>query len=185
MSNTASNVATGKPKPTGSIYRAPLGTTLPTDASTDLAATYVCAGYVSDAGLVNSKTRESSEVKAWGGGVVLNPQTSKKDLFKFTLIESKNTEVLKIVHGDDNVEGTLATGLTIHENSAELDRAVYVIDMVLGGVFKRVIIPDGQPTEIGDVEYKDDNAVAYPVILSAYPYAAYDGDTHRELMLTE
>lgn len=187
MGNTVSNVAAGKPNTAGSIYRAPLGTTLPTDAATDLAATYICAGYVSDAGVVNSKTRESSEVKAWGGDVVMNPQTSKKDTFTFTLIESKNDEVLKIVHGDGNVSGDLSTGLTITENSDELDEAVYVIDMILNGTLKRIVIPDGKPTEIGDVEYKDESAVAYPVTLTAYPYATspYNGATHKEYLINE
>lgn len=185
MGNTASNVAAGKPKTTGSIYRAPLGTELPTDATTALASAYICAGYVSDAGVVNSKTREAAEIKAWGGDTVLNPQTSKKDTFKFTLIESKNTEVLKIVHGDANVTGALKTGLTLTENSNELDAAVYIIDMILNGTFKRIVIPNGQPTEIGDVEYKDDSAVAYPVTLTAYPHAGYNGATHKEFLQDE
>ena len=33
---TVSNVSAGKPKVSGAVFRAPLGTTLPTDATTSL-----------------------------------------------------------------------------------------------------------------------------------------------------
>lgn len=36
--NTVSYVTAGKPKTTGAVYRAPLGTALPTDPNTDLSA---------------------------------------------------------------------------------------------------------------------------------------------------
>ena len=36
----AANVTTGKRRTAGGIYRAPVGTTLPTDASTSLAASF-------------------------------------------------------------------------------------------------------------------------------------------------
>ena len=38
------NVTGAKPKVAGAIYRAPLGTVLPTDATTTLATEYICIG---------------------------------------------------------------------------------------------------------------------------------------------
>ena len=43
MNNTA-NVSVGKPRPAGGIYRAPIGTALPTDANTALDPAYKSAG---------------------------------------------------------------------------------------------------------------------------------------------
>ena len=54
----SANVTAGKPKITGAVYRAPLGTTLPTDATTDLAEAFKNMGYGSEDGLVNNNTPE-------------------------------------------------------------------------------------------------------------------------------
>ena len=184
MSTNASYVSVGKPKVSGAVFRAPAGTTLPTTAMEPLNEAFKDMGYISDEGWVNSKSRESAEVKAWGGDTVLQPQTSKTDTFKMTFIESLNPEVIKAIQGDDNVEGDLASGLTVRENSQELPEAVWVIDTVMtGGVIKRTVIPKGQITETGDVTHKDDEPVGYEVTITAFPFADYDGDSHRELYI--
>ena len=141
-------------------------------------------GYVSEDGVVNAKSRENTEIKAWGGDKVLDAQTSKTDTFKATFIEARNTEVLKAVHGDSNVSESGGM-ITIKENSKELDKAVWVIDQILNdGYLKRIVIPEGKVTELGDVTYKDDEAIGYECTITAYPHNAdgYDLDTHREFI---
>lgn len=183
MSVDAKKVTVGKPKVGGAVFKAPLGTTLPTDATTALASAFVDVGYISEDGVTNAKTRETTEIKDWGGEIVLRPQTSKTDTFKMTFIEALNIETLKVVHGDDNVAGTLANGITITENADELDHYVFVIEMVLNDdCVKRIVIPDAQVTELAEVVYKVDQAVGYEATLTAYPYTSYSGGTHKEFI---
>ena len=175
---SSSNVSAGKPKVTGAIFIAPVGTTLPTDSTTALAAGFVELGYASDAGVVNSESRETETIKAWGGDTVLKPFTGKEDTFKFTLIEALNVNALKLVYGDSNVTGDLTNGISIKSAAEDLDYHSFVIEMVLNGAIKRIVIPSAKVTEVGDITYADGEAIGYDTTLSAVPDAA--GGTHYE-----
>ena len=80
MTNSTLVVA-GKPKAGGAIWSAPLGTTLPADAETELDVAFKSLGYVSDDGLTNEMTTDTEEIKAWGGDTVLTAQTGTSDKF--------------------------------------------------------------------------------------------------------
>lgn len=181
MAANASNVSVGKPKIGGAISVAPVGTTLPTDATTALDAAFKNLGYVSDSGLVNTKENSTGNINAWGGDSVLDYGNVTADRFKFTLIEVLNLDVLKMIYGSDNVTGDLDAGIAIAVGSQLPDEVALVVDMNLrNGALKRIVVPQCKVTGVGDITYADEEAVGYETTVSAIPV---NGKYHHEYII--
>lgn len=177
--NTATNVSTGKPNIAGAVYVGAVGTAVvPTDATTALGEGYVCLGYVSEDGLENNTELSMNPIKAWGGAIVYRSLTEMNDTFALTLIESENVDVLKSVYGDDNVtdnDGAIAVDVKAEDPQEK----IWVFELSLrGGKKKRIVVPDGAITSRDAIAYKDDEAIAYGITVSAYPDAT--GSSHKE-----
>ena len=168
MANTATNVSTGKPKISGGIYRAPIGTTLPTDATTALGNDFVSLGYIATGGVTHGFNLETGEYRAWGGDLVLSMLNSKTHTFAFGLIEVLNQTTYETIYGEDNISSLTGGGFKVSAKGDDMTEYVYVIELAMrGGAAKRIIIPDGKITAIGDVVYQDNDAVNYPVTITA------------------
>lgn len=177
--NNAQNVSVAKPKVGGAIFVAPLGTALPTDATTTLNAAFENVGYISEDGVVNTNSPDTDTIKEWGGASVGKIDNGKDDTWQFTMIEALNPTALKLVYGADNVSGTLANGITVKANSNEQADVSLVIDMILkGGALKRVVLPSASVSEVGEVTYAATSAIGYQTTLLATPDE--DGNTHYE-----
>lgn len=196
MSNNANYVSAGKPKIGGAIYRAPLGTALPTDAASALNEAFKCVGYISDEGMVNQNNQDVATVHAWGGDEVMTSVQNQSDRFVYTMIECMNLEALKTVYGDGNVSGTLADGITIRKNSAPQASFAWVCDTILNdNVLDRIVVPSAQVVEVGDIQRVDGEPIGYPTTIMAKPFTGWktaagaedanQGDTHREYMVQQ
>lgn len=177
-SNNASNVSFGKPKATGAVFVAPAGTTVPTNATSNLDVAFKGLGYVSEDGLVNSIETDTEDVIAWGGDKVLSGQTTFSETFMVNLIET-NPEALKVFYGEDNVTVD-GNSITVNQNSAQLPNVVVVFELVLtGGRVKRIVVPNAQIVDrSGEITYVDGEPIAYPALFQAYP--DNEGNSHVE-----
>lgn len=170
---TVSNVVAGKPKASGGVLNGPLGTTLPTDATTEPDAAIKALGYISEDGLTESSERTTEKVKAWGGDTVKVLQTEFAATFSFTFIEVLNADVLKAVHGDANVTTTAATASTgtlqsVKVTGEQLDHDVWIFEVKDGDAKIRIVVPDGQVTTVGEVTYNDGSVIAYEVTVETF-----------------
>lgn len=163
--NNAKNVSVGKPQVGGAVFFAPAGTTLPTDATTTLASAFVNAGFISEDGVTNEIETDNEEIKAWGGDVVLNPQTSRSESYTMTFIEGNET-TYGVVFGEDNVTNS-SGAITIKHNGQEREERVMVIETLHGELVKRQVVPRAKVKEVGEIVYKDDEAVGYETTIAA------------------
>jgi hypothetical protein len=171
----AKNVAIGKPLATGGALTAPLGTALPTSEAAAPNAAFTAVGYISDAGVTESTSTDSSSIVAWGGDVARKVQTSHDVTYAFEMIEVNGVST-GVYYGDANVTitaGTPSAGtkLAIKITAAELLHKEWVLEISDGLRRGRIVLPDAQVTDRGDVTYLNDDAVKYPVTVTAYPDA--------------
>ncbi len=151
MAQTASNVAAASPVATGGVLIAPLGSTLPTNATSSLDAAFIPLGYVSEDGIGDGSDAASIEdVFAWGGDQVATLQsTGSIQRYTAKLIELFNEDVANFLYGDANVTPTAATvsvgeKLAILDKGEEIPPCVVVFDMKYQGKRKRIVCANAQ-----------------------------------------
>ncbi len=176
MGNSASNVISGTPLASGGILVAPAGTKVPAGISDAPAAAFVVAGYIGEEGIVEGGERSTEKIKAWGGDTVKVVQTEHSLTYAFTFIETMNTSVLQSVYGPSNVSKKAATASTgtIHEvaiTGDALPRQAYVFEVKDGNSRIRIVVPEGQITQVGEVTYSDSTLVGYAVTVECFPDA--------------
>lgn len=150
MSNAA-NAAAFAPHADGGILYAPLGTALPTDATTPLDVAFTPLGYVSVDGVTPANDEATTDtIRAWGGDVLLELTTEQSIArYDYTLVEVFNQAVNEFVFGSDNVtvtppDATTGTTVAVEDTGVDPDDYVIVLEMFYKGKKARVVIPHGQ-----------------------------------------
>ncbi|MBJ8342777.1 IPT/TIG domain-containing protein [Antrihabitans sp. YC3-6] len=175
------SVATPRPGGVGVFYRAPLGTTAPTDAIASLSNLFKDHGYVGESGIVNSASRDVQKKKSFGGATVATLQNDYTETYQVTLLEDKNAETLRTVFGDSNVEvDEDGFPIKVRHNKSILPKSFYVVDTIDGeGMLQRDLIEIGQVTTVGDITKVHTDTVEYTLTIECFENA--DGDTVVEL----
>lgn len=177
MANSATNAIVAKPKASGGLLAAPVGTTLPTTEAVALNAAFKAFGYLTEDGLTRSETRDTDTIKAWGGDTIAVVTTGTEVTVQFGLAEYLNALSQTVIYGAANITSTAATStagtkLAITGKLSGAPQNAYVVEMFSGAATGRLVFPNGQVTETEDVTYKDDELAARGVTLTLLPDAA-------------
>jgi hypothetical protein len=149
------------------VFAAPIGTTLPTDATGDLDPAFVDLGWVSEDGVSNSIQRDVTKHYAWGGDVVKTTQDRYTETLKFALLETSEA-VLQVVYGRDAVTTAANGDLAIQHSNLMLGHQSFVIEFVDGDSVGRLVIEDGLVTELEDVVYSHKELLKYGLTVDVY-----------------
>jgi hypothetical protein len=148
---------------TGGVYFAPVATALPADATTALAVGYLEVGYLTEDGITQSVGGASTDIKAWqNSDIVRTLQTEHTLTYALTLLET-NPNALELYSG-----GNYAAGI-VEIRAGVLPHQVYVVDVIDGADHIRIVIPDGQISERGDIVYANASAISYPITITCFP----------------
>lgn len=185
--NSAQNVSTGKGVAGGYFFSAPrteavLATLAGlSDFSTNLSDSFVNLGHISSDGIVVSESATTNTDTDMNGDPINTSRSEREETVRVTLVE-RRADALKEQYGQNNVtvvDGTsdapdLAT--TLHTND-DRDHRVYVAELVKkDGLRWRVIIPDGQITEIGDLTINSATLLGREATISCNVYTWTEGE---------
>lgn len=185
---SSANVTFSKPgasaNKSGYIWVAPLGATLPPDATAELGDAFVGLGYLSEDGLTEPASFEpGDDIVAAGGDTVAQADPTFSKTWTGTCIEALNEDLLKVAYGSTNVTVTAATTakegtITVKEQAGDLEHHVIVIDETLkGGRKRRNVMPDATFLITGDITHVHTALVNFEFTINAYPTASQPAQT--------
>lgn len=179
---SSANVTFSKPgtsaNKSGYIWVAPLGTEIPTDATTELGPEFAGLGYLSEDGLVEPASLSAGDdIVAAGGDTVAQGDPTFSKTWTGTCIEALNEDLLKAAYGTTNVT-TVKDSIVVKEQASELEHHVIVIDeMLKGGRKRRNVMADATFLITGDISHVHTALVNFEFTINAYPTADQPAQT--------
>jgi hypothetical protein len=159
----------------GALYSAPLGTTLPANATAALDAAFTGHGLWTSDGLSESSDISTTEVRAFQNNVLVgNVVTGGTATITVALLQ-KNAANKGLYYGD-TVDA--ATGRVRWRPGIPSGDRVFVIDKVdANGEVERIVIERGNARADGDRTTVQGSASAYPIAISILDDSAVIYDT--------
>lgn len=164
----SNDVKLGLGRASGMFYHAPKGTSLPAYPGASLTG-YTEIGNVSEDGIVLGLAYDLDALKNWAKQIVRTVPGQDSQTVKATIMDTTK-ESLKTVFGKNNVVETAASGdhgtlLTIDTKSSASEEVFLFImkdgdDMIMVGA-------EGYITAVDDITFKGDEAITWPVTISA------------------
>lgn len=172
--NNSANVRVGTGKVGGYAFRAPLGSTAPTDSTTALDAAYTGLGYLTEDGVSRNVEVSTEDIIDWNGDVVRTTTTERNATVTITFLEW-NEEVAKAVYGEENVTVVAGTGgapdkIKIAGKLDQLPHEMWDFELADGEHDGRFWINDGQVVTPagGELSFVRGSAIQHSVDIKCY-----------------
>lgn len=132
-------------------------------------------GYVSEDGVTETRDRSADDIKAWQNAATVRTVITDATLtYSFTLLETKK-ETVELFYGT-TVTAAATDGDFVIVPSNTGGRKSFIIDVVDGAELRRIYIPEGEVTEVGDVVYASGEPIGYEVTITAYKNTTLNGN---------
>lgn len=166
----------------GVAYRwAGFSPSVPETAVEPLGDEAVDLGIVTDAGIVHSVARDTTDRKDIKGRTYYTQQTSVDHTVTLTLADSTDLDVLRTVVGDDNVLVDGEGNVTVRHNAKAQPRRSWNFDFDLDQGIKRSFIDVGQVISVGDVNHVSSEMYEFPLTIKVFAGPRIDGDFIRDM----
>ena len=143
--------------------------TLPTDATTAMAAPWESLGDLSENGYTEGKSLTTNKLKGWRGSVVLSALSDEDRTLKLEFIEVNRPSVAKMRYGAGNVTaGTDGSVSKISDKIGTLVKVPLVIDeLESNGFLRRTVVKMASVDSFDDVPHAKGNLLVYGMTLTA------------------
>jgi hypothetical protein len=154
---------------TGQLYKAPLGTTAPTNSTDALDPDFVGLGYVSEDGVTEGWSDSVDNIVAWQGATtVRSSRTETTATLACMLIQTRGS-VLEAFHIGSNVGEPSAGNFRIDVLPTQADPSAWALDVIDGTKHIRIYVGNGEITERGEITYANGSAIGFPITITCYP----------------
>lgn len=156
---------------TGAVWKAPLGTAVPSDSDpfAALNSAFANLGYISDDGVTENLDDSVDDVVAWQSAQTVRSATTQSTVnLEFMMIETKGSVLTAFYRGSSIT--TPAAGIWKMEVKPIVsDPSIWVLDVLDGTLYERSVIKNGEIVERGEIQNMNGGARGYPVTIRCYP----------------
>jgi hypothetical protein len=142
--------------------------TLPTDATSSLGAQFFDVGSVTDDGITDSTSQDTTDVYAWQGNVLVASLLGQYTKTFKVAFQETNGRTLSLMYPGSTLTQT-GTGVTIAEKPPVKDVRAWVLHGISdSGKLQRIVIPLGQVSERGDVVWSSKDITVYELTIKCF-----------------
>lgn len=152
----------------GAIWKAPTGTTLPTDSTTAYGTGWVNLGWISEGGFEIENAKKTKTVMAWQSvEVVRLVTTSVERSVKFEALES-NKETVGLAWGGATITAGSGSTYTIDLPDPQANSEFIIgIDWFDGSTTQRILVKRAVLKTLPKLKYNRSDAISYGFEVSA------------------